>query len=1020
MAAITQRVSNYLSGVSKQPDSKKLPGQVKECINGLADVTLGMTKRPGFKFISKLKTTGGADFSGTQLDNAKWFYVNRDATTKYMGCITPKVGGTNGSVYVWNAETGAACTVTLDAPNWAASTAYAVGDKVKNDSGKIYKCSTAGTSAGSGGPTGTGSAIADNSAKWDYFINESASAYLNGVATDYDITTVQSTTIISNNIKVITTQPAPTDFVAASRGTLLLSGDALDMLSQTWEVKLGGTAILAEKSSVQVATATSDSDDKYEDVLDKIKAAIDGKSITGMTCTKYGTSLQLDYVLDVGGTDTRTPFTLEAKGGADNKRLVVFQDWASNESWLPPNSFHNHTVTIVNSRIYDEDNYYAKFVADNEAAGSGYWKEGLGLDQSPGLEISTMPHRLLNTGTNAFTLEAIEWGDRLVGDDLTNSHPSFVGKTIKKTFFHDDRLGFLSEDNVILSRAKEPYELYAVSARTHTMGDPIDLNCASVRPTKLHGIIPARQGLVLFSKSQQFLILSENGPLTPQTTKIRPIANMEMSDKVHPIDIGTHLNFISKTPNFVRVFAMQTKGLGESPDILDIGRVVNEWITIDVDTLVASVQNEFIAMSAQGSNEIYFYKTYSDGREQVMESWFKWQLPGTVKTMAVDQDDMFCVTKQGNQYTISKANLTQSPEVAIITNAQGQKINPCIDLYAQATSVSYDVTNDLSKCYIPYAHLADKKNVVIVAGTTAAGTFNNSGYTVNAEADSGGTYFIVEGQNLSSVASNVYVGYAYDFDLHLPQLYYDLTGEGKRKDFSANLTIARCKFDVGLSGVMGFKLNATGRFAASKSYKLFLNNCRDSSGNEVYTDYEWSEPELGYVDRNQVKVKINNKTITDFTFQSDTKIRLGNSLLKQTTLSGNGSNKLFEYTFDVESTDKIKVKVGGVETTDFVFAGGKYISFNTAPPNASNNIFIYNEDELVIYLDEWYILEPTSEANTYLADDVPLDESRVVTIPIHQRSANFNLRVFTDSPFPVSLNSMMWEGNYSPRFYRRT
>ena len=42
-----------------------------------------------------------------------------------------------------------------------------------------------------------------------------------------------------------------------------------------------------------------------------------------------------------------------------------------------------------------------------------------------------------------------------------------------------------------------------------------------------------------------------------------------------------------------------------------------------------------------------------------------------------------------------------------------------------------------------WAHLADKKNIVIVAGTTAAGTFNNSGYVVEAEVgtDSDGTFF---------------------------------------------------------------------------------------------------------------------------------------------------------------------------------------------------------------------------------------------------------------------------------------
>ena len=973
MAAVTQRVVNYLSGVSKQPDSKKFPGQVRECINGLPDVTLGMTKRPGFKFISKLKNTSGTDFSGTQLDGAKWFHINRDATASYIGCITPKVGSTNGSIYIWNADTGAACTIT----------------------------------------------------------NGSAHTYLTGGKANYDILTIQDKTIVTNNLVTVTALPAPTSFVAQSRGTILLSLlGALEasIQSTTFEVKLGGTAIVNEKGGIQTCTYTSGASDDYDDVLDGIKGQIDGKNITGLNVTKYGTSLQIDYVV----SSTRTPFTLTAKGGTDNERITVYQDWASNESWLPNYSFHGQVVHIVNKPNSDSDDYYAKFVATNPSTGGeGYWVETIAPNVSTGLTASTMPHSLRNTGTNAFTFEPFTWEPRLVGDDLTNDHPSFVGKTITKAFSYNDRLGFLSEDNVILSVHNEPFRFYADSARTQSPSDPCDLNCASVRPTKLTSVVPARQGLVLFSKRQQFLLYNDDGPITPTSQKIRAISNMEMSDDVEPIDIGTHFNFISKTPNFVRVFAMQPKGLGESPEILDIGRVVNEWITIDVDTLVASIQNEFIAMSSQSSDEIYFYRTYSDGEEKLMESWFKWKLPGTVQAMALDQDDMYTVTKQGNQYTLAKANLTQSPEVAIITNAQGQKINPCMDLYAQATNglaggserkVVWDAANVRSKCYIPYAHLTDKKNLVIVSGTTAAGTFNNSGYVVEAEVgtDSDGTFFIVPEQNLSTIASNVYVGYAYDFDLHLPQLYVDLGEKGVQPDFTANLTVSRCKFDVGLSGIMGFKLNATGRFAASKTYTMFKNNCKDNSGNDVYTDYEWSKPDLDYIDRNQIKVKINNKSTTDFTFQSDTKIRLGNSLLKQTTLNGDGTTKLFAYTFDIESTANIKVKVGGVLTTDFVFAGGKYISFNTAPPAATGNIFIYNEDELEIYMDEWYFLEPISNANTYLADDVPLDESRTVTIPIHQRNNNYSLRVFTDSPFPVSLSSMMWEGNYSPRFYRRT
>ena len=897
MAAVTQKISNYLSGVSKQADSKKLPGQVRECLNGFPDVTLGLTKRPGFKFISKLKNGSGTDFSGTQLDGAKWFYINRSAT-KYIGCITPKVGNTNGTIHVWNADTGAACTIT---------------DKTTN------------------------AAIG-------------AHGYLDGTKSNYDVLTVDAATFITNNSKVITTKAAPT-FTAASRGTILIStlpdGES-SIQGQSFEIKIGNSGNDTHISnSPRTITHTSGANDTYETILTALETKVNAENITGLNVTKYANQLQLDYVI----SNTRTPFTLEAKGGADNKRLVVFQDHALDEASLPPNSFHNHVVGIHNGDRDKTNDIYAKFVADNGTAGTGFWKETLAPGISTGLTASTMPHRLVNTGATTFDFEEVPWEDRLVGSDITNPHPFFVGKTITKLFFHDARLGVLSEDEVILSKATKPYDFYRITARFVSSGDRVSLNCASLRPCKLFSVKPFRQGLVLFAKNQQFLMYGEeNGQLSPNASKIAPMSNMEMSDDVEPIDIGTHMNFISKTPNFVRVFAMSTKGLGESPDILDIGRVVNEWITIDVDTLVASVQNEFIAMSAQDSNEIYFYKTYSDGKELLMESWFKWSLPGTVQGLALDQDDMYCVTKQGNQYTISKSNLTQSPEVAIITNALGQKINPCMDLYAQASSVAYDSANDFSKCYLPYANLTDEKNVLIVAGTTAAGTFNNSGFTITPETgtDGTGTYFKVPGQNLTSVASNVYVGYAYDFDVTLPQVHYQLDQEGRSVDYTASLTVARLKFDVGLSGVLGFKLKATGRFAGKKEY----------TGDGSTTDFNWNPGDLDYVDREQVKVKINNVTSTAFTFQSDTEIR-----------------------------------------------------FNSAPANGA---------KILIYLDEWYQLQPITSANTYIADDVPLDESTLFTLPIHQRSKNFTLRVFNDSPFPVSLNSMMWEGNYSPRFYRRT
>ena len=874
MPAVTQRVSNYLGGVSKQSDDKKLPGQVRECLNGYPDPTFGLTKRPGFKWIANLGT-------GTTYDSAKWFYIHRDADEKYIGCIKP-AGGSTGDIDIWNATTGAACTVNY----------------------------------------GTG-----------------AQAYLTGARTNYDILTVQDTSIITNNLITANKQSDPT-FVSKTRATLILSDTAV---SSPYSVTLnaGGGA------SDQTYSVTSASDETYDTLLTKIKDGIDAFSISGLTVTKYAASLELTRVV----SGTRTAFAISCKGGAANNKLAVFQDQVDNVTQLPVQSFQDHVVKIINTSSSENDTYFAKFIADDGVSGTGYWGETLDPSKSPGLDSATMPHELVNNSANTFTFQKVAWTARLVGDDTTNSHPSFVGNKIQQAFFHNNRLGFLSNDNVSMSQSNQFYNFYHTSAQTVTDADPVDINTSTIRPAALHAVIPTTQGLILFSKNQQFLMSASDGILTPTSASISVISNYEMDTEVDPVDIGTKINFISKTPSYTRVFGMVTRGQDENPQVLDEGRVVNEWIPATIDTFIASTQNQFLVMSSQSSDKIYFYRTYNDGKENLVQAWFNWQLMGTAQTVAVDQDDLFAVTKQGNQFTLSKASLSQSPSDAIIVNNDGQKINPCVDLYAAPTSVAWDATNLFSKCYIPWNNVTTLTPVLIIKGTTAAGQFVESGFTLTPEVitDDGDDYFKVPIKNLTSVAADVIVGWKYDLDVILPKTYYRRDEAMKLSDYAATLTVARMKFSVGLSGVMAFKLKSTGIFQGTKTY----------TGDGSTTDFNWSEGDLSYIDRDQIKIKVNNvvQQTSAFSFLSDTEIRFG-----------------------------------------------------TAPANNS---------EIIIYLDEWYNLSPTQKANTYLANDIALSEQAVFTVPIHQKTDNFQLRIFNDSPFPVSLNSMMWEGNYSPRFYRR-
>ncbi len=868
MPAVTQRIDNYLGGVSKQSDAKKLPGQVREALNSYPDPTFGLTKRPGFKWIANLGT-------GTTYDSSKWFYISRTSDEQYIGCIKPASGGGTGDIDIWNAGTGAACTVNY----------------------------------------GTG-----------------AQAYLTGARTNYDILTVQDTSIITNNLITAAKIADPT-FNANRKATLVLSGTAI---SNTYTIVIDGNTV----------THTSNTSGTYDTVLTALKTSIDALSLSGVTTTKYATSLHI--------ADSNSAITITASGGSVNDAIYVLQDQVDSVTQLPVESFQNHTIKVINTSS-DNDTYFAKFVADNGTSGAGYWQETLDPSKSTGLDNATMPHELVNNSTNTFTFQKITYTSRLVGDDTTNSHPSFIGKKIQQSFFYNNRLGFLSEDNVSMSQSAQYYNFYHTSAQIVTDADPVDLSASTVKPAALHGVIPTTQGLVLFSKTQQFLMTSADGILTPTTTTIRTISNYEMDGTVDPVDMGTNINFISKTPGYTRIFGMLTRGQDENPQVLDIGRVVNEWVPATIDTFIASPQNQFLALSSQTDRKVYFYRTYNDGEKNLVQAWFNWELPGTVQTIAVDSDTMFAVTKQGSQFTLSKASLSQSPEDAIIVNNDGQKINPCIDLYSNArnaannATVVYDSTNDFSKCYIPWANVTDLTPVIIIKGTTATGQFIESGFTTTPTVvtNDGDPYFKVLRKNLTSIAADVIVGWKYDLDVILPKTYFRTDDAKTKTDFTASLTVNRMKFAVGLSGVMAFKLKSTGVRQGSRSY----------TGDNSTTVFNWTEDDFTYVDK-----------------------------------------------------DQIKVTLDGVNTTAFTVSGDTQITFTNAPGTGV---------KIVIYLDEWYNLNPTQTANTYLANDIALAEESVFTIPIHQRTNNFQLRVFNDSPFPVSLNSMMWEGNYSPRFYKR-
>ena len=1177
MAAVTQVITNYLGGVSRQSDQKKLPGQVRECLNALPDPTFGLRKRPGTKFIKQIvdKATNST-FTST---NAKWFYIDNTVDNqRYIGHIDGQ------NIRVWNTD-GTACTITNNTFNGLAPhTSYL------DASNKQY---------------------------------------------DYDVLTVQATSIITNKKKVIEARPAVS--VPASKGTIFLTQVKY---ATSYSVKIGIHQLASGKISPDAFITINSTSETTDDeeltntalyILNGVKAAINAKSFPGtMLVTSLASSLELDFkTFDVyprnpsdgvhsgvsngtgGGTlgdnnapitytnvatttsgsgtgltvdvtigsfggingvatdvrvhqpgsgyatdDTITiakanvgntqtdvivkipdtlqdwPFTLEVIENQGNVAMLGYTNQVSDITKIPDQSIHGRTVKIMNT-LASDSSYWTRFVADDGVLGTGFWEETVDPSVSPGLKGETMPHELVNTGINTFNFQQAlttdgtdsAWANRVVGDDETNSQPSFIVSdgaggfvgTISKAFFHNNRLGFLTEDNVSMSQSNQFYNFYHTSALTASDSDPIDLNCTSIRPAPLHGVIPTAQGLILFSKNQQFIMFSDSEILTPASAVIRGIANYEMDDLISPVDVGTTINFISKTPSYTRVFSAATRGSEESPVVDDIGKIISEWIPSTIDTLISSPQNSLIALYGRNSPDIYYHKTHNVGERNLMQSWFKWTMPGDVQFVTIDSDVMWIIIKSGTNHILLKANVSKATDEDVIQTEDGQLINPHMDLYTPASEVRYkevksasvdnngggtaytftppvtigppslpsyqggvqaeavavlnnaqvvtgititkggsgytappkvtigapwqpntdystgdnvssdgghwqaiqngtsgstdpptgttthqedDGTNltwsytgvqatatatietfDGSKCYVPFTDIAALDPVILVKGS--------SGFTISPNrdvgevvTDGGSTYFKIPKRNFYGSASDVYVGYQYSYDVELPKTYFKLNPEGTIYDYPAALTIARMKFAVGLSSGVGFKMKRKGYVGPSATFVATANTPFD----------------VGAAGPPDTRI---GKSVFEVPFP----LKKENGVIVRV----DGDLKVAGTHYTYTSTD---------DQGTVTFLSGHVPHKGASVPNANNNI-PSDDQRIEITTDTWYTVNPVQDANQYPADAAPLTEEAVFTLPIHQKTDNFDLRIFSNSPFPISLNSMMWEGNYSPRFYRR-
>jgi hypothetical protein len=205
-------------------------------------------------------------------------------------------------------------TLTVNLHNcagWAASTAYIVGDRRSNSSSpvKAYQCITAGTSAGSGGPTGTGASITDGGAIWKYL---SAVDYTTLTAAIAGLGTLTQPTVIAfwNDAewamyKVILSGNSPT-----ATNTLTLQPTAGEGFKDNANAQ---TNALRYNQANGVAIANSDSGYDQAIVVNQSYVTIKGLQIRGggvksdtLYVNSYVNNLVIDScILDNGSVSNR-------------------------------------------------------------------------------------------------------------------------------------------------------------------------------------------------------------------------------------------------------------------------------------------------------------------------------------------------------------------------------------------------------------------------------------------------------------------------------------------------------------------------------------------------------------------------------------------------------------------------------------------------------------------------------------------------------------------------------------------
>lgn len=471
----------------------------------------------------------------------------------------------------------------------------------------------------------------------------------------------------------------------------------------------------------------------------------------GQSNSKYKVSL--DHISSISGdtfkftrkgsvihVQSKVKFQVEVEDSHGNRDIFAFTPDFENDGIpeatkftdLPAaNSPDDFVIRIIGDNTRQQDDYYVKFNKD----GSN-WKESVAPGLSIHFDMTTMPHRLVrifddnvanaNPSTNplgvTFIYEPIQeatvaddgtnigpvitknvggvsttfqrqgWRSRKVGDNTTNPFPTFLGNTINDIFFHRNRLGFLSDENVIFSEAGNYYNFFATTALTSIDSNPIDVAVSNNQVSILRHAVPFNEALLLFSELQQFKVTAGDA-LTPTSVSIDVSTQFESSSKAKPTPAGKYVFFPFKRGSFSGIREYFIDFTNEVNDATEVTAHVPQYIPGDV-TKLASSSNEdmLVCLSADETKNMYVYRYYWQGNEKLMSSWSVWKFDADILDCEFLGSKLYILFERTDGVYLETLNLSTDTSVGVMED----KTPVLLDRRVQIkSSTSVDTVSDI-------------------------------------------------------------------------------------------------------------------------------------------------------------------------------------------------------------------------------------------------------------------------------------------------------------------------------------